>query len=112
MIRVFVLAGALAFGAGAALAERIDINGVTRTFTAQLPDTRPAPLVIVLHGNTQTGADMASRTSWPEIAKREHFGIAFPTGLIAPGECVTRSAKSRHRRCRDDLGIFPEVSVI
>jgi polyhydroxybutyrate depolymerase len=81
MIRVFVLAGALAFGASAALAERIDIDGVTRTFTAQLPDTRPAPLVIVLHGNTQTGADMASRTSWPEIAKREHFGIVLPDGL-------------------------------
>jgi polyhydroxybutyrate depolymerase len=81
MIRIFALIGALAFGASAALAERIDINGVTRTFTAQLPGTRPAPLVIVLHGNTQTGADMASRTSWPEIAKREHFGVVFPDGL-------------------------------
>jgi polyhydroxybutyrate depolymerase len=81
MIRIFALIGALAFGASAALAERIDINGVTRTFAAQLAGTRPAPLVIVLHGNTQTGADMASRTSWPEIAKREHFGVVFPDGL-------------------------------
>jgi polyhydroxybutyrate depolymerase len=81
MIRVFALVGALALGVSAALAEQIDINGVTRTFTAQLPDTRPVPLVIVLHGNTQTGADMASRTSWPEIAKREHFGVVFPDGL-------------------------------
>jgi polyhydroxybutyrate depolymerase len=81
MIRIFALIGALAFGASAALAERIDINGVTRTFTAQLPGTRLAPLVVVLHGNTQTGADMASRTSWPEIAKREHFGVVFPDGL-------------------------------
>jgi polyhydroxybutyrate depolymerase len=42
---------------------------------------KPAPLVIVLHGNTQTGADMASRTSWPAVAKREHFTIVFPDGL-------------------------------
>lgn len=81
MIRVFALVGALAFGAGPALAERIDINGVTRKFTAQLADKRPAPLVIALHGNTQTGEDMASRTSWPGIAKREHFGVVFPDGL-------------------------------
>jgi polyhydroxybutyrate depolymerase len=81
MIRVFALVGALASGASPALAERIDINGVTRTFTAQLPDKRPAPLVIALHGNTQTGGDMASRTSWPAIAKREHFGVVFPDGL-------------------------------
>jgi polyhydroxybutyrate depolymerase len=81
MIRIFASIGALAFGASAALAERIDINGVTRTFTAQLPGTRLAPLVVVLHGNTQTGADTASRTSWPEIAKREHFGVVFPDGL-------------------------------
>lgn len=37
--------------------------------------------MIVLHGNTQTGADMASRTSWPAVAKREHFTIVFPDGL-------------------------------
>jgi polyhydroxybutyrate depolymerase len=81
MIRIFALVGALAFGASAALAGQIDVNGVTRTFTAQLPDTRSSPLVIVLHGNTQTGADIASRTSWPEIARREHFGVVFPDGL-------------------------------
>ena len=52
-----------------------------RTFTAQLPNKKPAPLVIVLHGNTQTGADMATRTSWPQVAKRDGFGVIFPDGL-------------------------------
>jgi polyhydroxybutyrate depolymerase len=66
---------------GSAAAETITINGVTRTFTATLPDTKPAPLVIVLHGNTQTGEDMATRTSWPAVAKRERFGAVFPDGL-------------------------------
>jgi polyhydroxybutyrate depolymerase len=64
-----------------ASAETLNIGGVTRTFTAQLADTRPAPLVIVLHGNTQSGADMATRTSWPAVAKREHFSIVLPDGL-------------------------------
>jgi hypothetical protein len=65
----------------AASAETLNIGGVTRTFTAQFADARPAPLVIVLHGNTQTGADMATRTSWPAVAKRERFSIVLPDGL-------------------------------
>jgi polyhydroxybutyrate depolymerase len=71
----------LACGASAASAETIAINGVKRTFSARLTDAGPAPLVIVLHGNTQTGADMVSRTSWPAVAKREHFTAVFPDGL-------------------------------
>jgi len=62
-------------------AETIDVNGATRTFKAQLSDAKPAPLVIVLHGNTQTGDDMVARTSWPAVAKRERFGVVFPDGL-------------------------------
>jgi polyhydroxybutyrate depolymerase len=61
--------------------ETIDVNGTTRTFIAQLPPTKPAPLVIVLHGNTQTGTDMVVRTSWPRVAKREQFAVVFPDGL-------------------------------
>ena len=64
-----------------ARAETIDVNGAMRTFIAQLPGTKPAPLVIVLHGNTQTGADMVARTSWPRVAKREQFAVVFPDGL-------------------------------
>jgi polyhydroxybutyrate depolymerase len=80
-IRCFLAILAIALGAGAASAETLDIKGVTRTYIAQLPDTKPAPLVIVLHGNTQTGADVMTRTSWPAVAKREHFGVIFPDGL-------------------------------
>ena len=72
---------ALAWGAGTAFAETITINGGKRTFSARLADVKPAPLVIALHGNTQTGADMASRTSWPVVARREHFTVVFPDGL-------------------------------
>jgi len=64
-----------------ASADTIDVKGVARTYSAELVDTKPAPLVIVLHGHTETGADMAARTSWPILAKREHFGVLFPDGL-------------------------------
>src|ERR1700730_3711776 len=76
-----VATAAIVCWAGAALAETIAFDGVARSFSAQFPDTRPAPLVIVLHGNTQTRADMATPTSWPQIAKREHFGVVYPDGL-------------------------------
>src|ERR1700682_5099639 len=80
-IRYFLAVLAIALGAGAAAAETLQVGGVTRTFITQLPDTKPAPLVIVLHGNTQTGADVMTRTSWPAVAKRERFGVIFPDGL-------------------------------
>jgi polyhydroxybutyrate depolymerase len=69
------------FAARAAFADTIDVNGVKRSYTVQLPATRPAPLVIVLHGKTQRGADMIARTAWPQVARREGFAVAFPDGL-------------------------------
>lgn len=63
-----------------ASSDSIDVNGVTRTFIAQLSNTKPAPLVIVLHGNAETGADMASRTIWPALARQHGFGVVFPDG--------------------------------
>jgi polyhydroxybutyrate depolymerase len=81
LLRSLTAMAALAWVAGVAAAETITINGVTRTFSTRLADVKPAPLVIALHGNTQTGADMASRTSWPDVARREHFTVVFPDGL-------------------------------
>src|SRR5438045_1178662 len=58
LIRVLMIASVFAIASVArpASAETISIGGASRSFIAQLPDTKPAPLVIVLHGNTQTGA--------------------------------------------------------
>ncbi|MBV9564074.1 MAG: prolyl oligopeptidase family serine peptidase [Bradyrhizobium sp.] len=64
-----------------ARSETISIEGTARTYAVQLADVRAAPLVIVLHGGTQTGRDMATRTSWPKVARREHFSVVFPDGL-------------------------------
>lgn len=67
--------------ASAASADTIDVNGVKRSYAAQLPAKKPAPLVVVLHGKTQRGADMVARTAWPQVAKREGFAVVFPDGL-------------------------------
>ena len=79
-MRIAALLAGLA-AAPSASADTIDVNGVMRSYTAQLPAKRPAPLVIVLHGKTQRGADMITRTAWPLIAKRDGFGVAYPDGL-------------------------------
>ncbi|MBR0736666.1 prolyl oligopeptidase family serine peptidase [Bradyrhizobium liaoningense] len=79
-LQIAALVAALAAGS-AASADTIDISGVKRSYTAQLPARKPAPLVIVLHGKTQRGADMITRTAWPQIAKREGLAVVFPDGL-------------------------------
>lgn len=79
-MRFGALVAALA-AASAASAETIDVNGVKRSYTAQLPAKKPAALVIVLHGKTQRGADMITRTAWPQVAKRDGFAVVFPDGL-------------------------------
>ena len=92
-----------------ALAETIDINGVARSYLVQLPEARPAPLVIVLHGNTQTGADMAARTSWPDVARREHFGVVFPDGLNRAWADLRPNTKRAGRvppKGTDDIGFI------
>ncbi|MDN3279186.1 PHB depolymerase family esterase [Frankia sp. RB7] len=79
-MRIGVLVAALA-AAPAASADTIDVNGTMRSYTVQLPAKKPAPLVIVLHGKTQRGADMITRTAWPLIAKRDGFAVVYPDGL-------------------------------
>jgi polyhydroxybutyrate depolymerase len=81
MMRAILLIAALSLGATIASAETIKIGQATRHYTVQLPAIKLAPLVIVLHGNTQTGADMITRTSWPAVARRENFAVVFPDGL-------------------------------
>ncbi|MGL9620229.1 PHB depolymerase family esterase [Bradyrhizobium sp. U531] len=79
-MRIGALAAAL-IAASAASAETIDVNGVKRSYAAQLPAKKPAPLVVVLHGKTQRGADVIARTAWPQVAKREGLAVVFPDGL-------------------------------
>jgi polyhydroxybutyrate depolymerase len=89
--------------AGPARAESIVVDGVTRTFVAQLAATKPAPLVIVLHANMQTGADMVSRTSWPAVARREQVSAVFPDGLNRAWEDLRANDKRAARSPPDGI---------
>jgi len=99
-LRCVAAAAALCY-ASSALADTISINGVTRTFTAMLPGVRPAPFVIALHGGRQAGEDLAMRTSWPALAKREDFGVVFPDALNRTWADF-RSAEMRRGRTPPD----------
>ena len=81
MRMIGIFARILALGASTTAAETIDIGGVARTYITQFPGIKPAPLVVALHGNTQTGTDVRTRTSWALVANRERFGVIFPDGL-------------------------------
>jgi polyhydroxybutyrate depolymerase len=83
MRRTAILVGLIAVTVTvhAADAANFESGGVKRSYTAIVPASTPAPLVLVLHGNTQQGEDMRTRTSWPEVAKREGFAAVFPDGL-------------------------------
>jgi polyhydroxybutyrate depolymerase len=67
----------------------------------------------VLHGNTQTGADMAKRTAWTAVARRENFGVVFPDGLNRAWADLRPSTKRAGRappEGTDDVGFI--VSLI
>jgi polyhydroxybutyrate depolymerase len=81
MMRAILVMVALLLGPTTASAETIKVGQTTRHYTAQLAELKLAPLVIVLHGNTQTGADMVTRTAWPTVARRENIAVVFPDGL-------------------------------
>ena len=61
--------------------DTVTVGGIARSYLVDWPQRRPAPLVIILHGNTQHAEDMVARTSWPAIARREQFVAVYPEGL-------------------------------
>jgi polyhydroxybutyrate depolymerase len=112
MIRILALVAAVAFADGPVAAETIEIGGVARTFLTQFPVLKPAPLVIVLHGNTQTGADIKARTSWPLVANRERFGVIFPDGLNRAWADLRPDTKRAGRvppKGTDDVGFIVKL---
>ena len=60
-------------------------DGVTRTYVlhvpARLDRTRPAPLLIELHGGGGDGAEIDRLTGFYAIADRERFVVAAPSGV-------------------------------
>ncbi len=80
----FAALGVLAFVAAPqrAWADSLAVGGVARSYVAQIPaGAQKLPLVLVLHGNGQQGANVMAQTTWAAIATRERFVVVFPDGL-------------------------------
>jgi polyhydroxybutyrate depolymerase len=68
--------------------QTITVGGVGRHFILRIPAsvdvTRPAPVVVVLHGWMLSGKIAESYTEMSEQADRSGFIVAFPDGLGSP----------------------------
>src|ERR1700678_935046 len=82
------------------MTEELRVGDRDRTFTIRLPraqrDDRPAPLVLVLHGNdpNATGQMMSDWTTFDRQADAWGWPIAYPDGFEgswADGRGVTRA---------------------
>jgi polyhydroxybutyrate depolymerase len=65
--------------------RRIDVRGQFRTYSLYVPasvnESKPAPLVIALHGGLGQGRTMAALSGFSQLADREGFLVAYPDGL-------------------------------
>ena len=75
-------------GAAADVQRKLMIGGRERGYTLHLPpgitDSRPMPLVIVLHGGAGNGAGAATQTGFSREADRSGFIAAYPDGTDEP----------------------------
>jgi polyhydroxybutyrate depolymerase len=69
-------------------------SGLTRDYLLFVPKSydrsRPAPLVISMHGATLWGAAQRDLSQWNAIAEREGFIVVYPSGLAGNGPRVWR----------------------
>lgn len=58
-------------------------GGQQRRYLVQIPSgsTGPMPIVVLLHGGTQTAEQAWEQTSLPTLGLREHFIVAAPQGV-------------------------------
>lgn len=65
--------------------EQPAFSGLTRNYTLYVPHSydsaQPMPLVIALHGRTQSMTSMANMTDWNGLAEREQAIIVYPEGI-------------------------------
>jgi polyhydroxybutyrate depolymerase len=74
-----------AAGAGSMARGTLRSDGMTRTYRlyvpASLDRSRPAPLVLVLHGHGGTGEQVARSSGFDAEADRGRFIVAYPDGV-------------------------------
>ena len=116
-----MLAALLAAGCGGGSAPaappavqngQLTIDGVPRTYRVFVPPTldrsRPAPLVLVLHGGANTAQDAVRITSFDKQASLGEFIVAYPEGTRTEwnaGSCCG----SAPQRNPDDVGFLTQM---
>ena len=92
--------------------HRITVDGQDRSFRVFVPPTldrsRPAPLVLVLHGGNNTADDMAKATLFDREAAAGEFIAAYPEGIGRAWNAGT-CCGAAPRRGQDDVGFLTRV---
>jgi len=72
--------------------QSLIFNGATRTYRLHVPanfEKSNGALVIVLHGSSGNGLGMEIGTGFSKLADQAGFAVAYPDGLLDPGEGFT-----------------------
>jgi polyhydroxybutyrate depolymerase len=92
--------------------QRVTVDGQDRSYRVFVPPTldrsRPAPLVLVLHGGNNTPDDMAKATLFDREAAEGEFVAAYPEGVGKAWNAGT-CCGAAPRRGTDDVGYLTAV---
>jgi len=87
----------------------VTTNRGDREFILHVPTsydrTKPAPLVIMLHGFGGTGLNAAKETGWSDKADKESFLVAYPEAT-RPDNSVPQSFRKNPQAWNDGSGRF------
>ncbi|MDB5967631.1 MAG: Polyhydroxybutyrate depolymerase [Hydrocarboniphaga sp.] len=63
--------------------RKLIAGGLQRSYLVQIPGgaSAPMPIVVILHGGTETAEDAWKQTSLPTLGARERFIVAAPQGV-------------------------------
>jgi len=91
---------------GAATEQRITFDGIDRGYLLWRPEglaiSKPAALVIAMHGYTSNAREMESMSNLDEVASENGFVVVYPEGLARSwnaGWCCNRNSN-------DDVGFI------
>jgi polyhydroxybutyrate depolymerase len=85
----------------------VQVGELTRTYVSYTPQTLPddAPLLVVLHGSTQTGGTIRAKTGYEfdRLADKNRFLVVYPNGYMKHwNDCRKKASYTARRRNIDD----------
>src|SRR5258707_10998074 len=94
--------------------ETIEVDGLTRTYRTYVPQglAKGAPLVVVMHGSGENGAQMRIETGYgfDRTADTHHFAVVYPNAHEGDwNACGTVGDVSANEPGIDDVGFLTGV---